>query len=354
MLWITLADLRFRARQFLIAMLGAALVFAMTLLLAGLSAGFRDEINQTVQGFGATAWVVHSGSAGRVTSFTPLPATIVPGVKQAKGVTQANPAVIVPVPAVKGTNSASIHSSDVVLVGQTPSGEMHQTLLSGHWPSAPGQAVVDTDFSVAIGQHITVSGRVFRVVGLIGDRTLLGGSPLVFVTLSDAQGIAFGEHSSISAILVMGTPTHLPHGLVAYSNSRVELSSLDQMSGAVSSVDSARSFMWIIATIIVAALVYVSALERTKDFAILRALGASKSALFLSLAGEAVAVSVMAAAAALVIANYMTGIFALRVDIPISSYATLPLSACLVGLVAALVTLRRAVGVDPSTAFAEP
>ena len=38
---ITLSDLLYRRRQFLIAILGAALVFAMTLLLAGLTSGLR-------------------------------------------------------------------------------------------------------------------------------------------------------------------------------------------------------------------------------------------------------------------------------------------------------------------------
>ena len=41
MLTITIQDLRFRARQFLIAVGGAGLIFAMTLLLSGLAAGFR-------------------------------------------------------------------------------------------------------------------------------------------------------------------------------------------------------------------------------------------------------------------------------------------------------------------------
>lgn len=35
-----------------------------------------------------------------------------------------------------------------------------------------------------------------------------------------------------------------------------------------------------------------------------------------------------------------------------TSYATLPLTAIVVGLVASLAALRRAVGADPSTAFA--
>jgi putative ABC transport system permease protein len=51
MLTITLHDLRFRARQFVIALVEAGLVFAMTLLLSGMAAGFGVEINQTVGGW---------------------------------------------------------------------------------------------------------------------------------------------------------------------------------------------------------------------------------------------------------------------------------------------------------------
>src|ERR1700683_1632073 len=99
MLVITLADLRFRARQFVIAIVGASLVFAMTLLLAGLSAGFRNEIAQTVQGFGATSWVVQQGTAGRVGSLAPIPESYFSSVAHSPGVIQANPVVIVPQPA---------------------------------------------------------------------------------------------------------------------------------------------------------------------------------------------------------------------------------------------------------------
>jgi putative ABC transport system permease protein len=48
----------------------------------------------------------------------------------------------------------------------------------------------------------------------------------------------------------------------------------------------------------------------------------------------------------------MTGIFAQPIDYPASAYVTLPLSAVLVGLLASLIALRRAVGADPAKAFA--
>ena len=43
MVRITLQDLRYRARQFSIAVIGAGLLFAMSILLAGMAAGFSVE-----------------------------------------------------------------------------------------------------------------------------------------------------------------------------------------------------------------------------------------------------------------------------------------------------------------------
>src|SRR3984957_5208747 len=83
MLTITMQDLRFRARQFLIAVGGAGLIFAMTLLLSGLAAGFRVEVIQTVEGLGAQAWVVGSGSgsAARIISLPPIPGSAAAAVR---------------------------------------------------------------------------------------------------------------------------------------------------------------------------------------------------------------------------------------------------------------------------------
>jgi putative ABC transport system permease protein len=348
---IAVADLRFRSRQFSIAVLGAGLVFAMTLLLAGLSAGFTDEITQTVQGFGATSWVVQAGTSGRVGSLTPIPESYLSVVSHAPGVGTAFPVAIIPQPANRGRKSGSINSSDIILIGQTQSAMQREPIGSGHWPQAPWQAVTDSDFNVGIGQVFTVSGHVFQVVGRVSGRTLLGGQPDVYVRLADAQAVVFDGKPLISAILTTGTPINLPGSLTAYSDAHVEASTLNQMSAAVSSVDGARSFMWVIAAIIVAALIYVSAMQRTRDFAIMKAFGASTWSLFTGLAAQAVIISVLAAVFAGVISNFMGGLFALNVAIPVSAFATLPLSAVVVGLVASLAALRRAVSVDPAMAF---
>ncbi len=347
MLAITLHDLRFRARQFLIAVVGAGLIFAMTLLLSGLAAGFGVEIDQTVTGMGTQGWVVAQGSSGRISSLAPMPATAELAVRSSPGVRRADPVIVVP-------QAASVDHGlrSIVLVGYKPGGLGLPPLASGRPVRANGEAVVDRRLGLNIGQQFAVSGHALRVVGTVTGRTLLGGIADAYVSLGEAQAIVFENRPLVSAILTTGEPRALPAGLKALSNAQVESQSLAQMSSAVSSIDNSRSFSWVIAAVIVAALVYVTALERTRDFAVMKALGASSRSLFLGLAMQAVLVALIAAALGGVMANFMTGIFDQPVDIPSSAFVVLPLSALVVGLLSSLVALRRAVSVDPATAFA--
>jgi len=345
---ITLSDLLYRRRQFLIATLGAALVFAMTLLLAGLTAGFGVEIDQTVSGFRADAWVVKAGSSGRVTSLTPMSDAAVARVAATPGVTSATPVVVIP-------QTASVNGAlqQVNVVGApVGSAAAHQPLTAGRQVAGPGQAVVDVRLGVGVGARLAVGGHPFVVVGTTSDRTLLGGIPNLYVGLRDAQVAAFEGARIISAVVVTGVPVRAPVGLAVLTGQQVNQASLDQMATAVSSIDNSKLFMWLIAAVIVASLVYVTALERTRDFAVLKALGASSGSLYVGLAFQAVLVALIAAAIATVLAQFMVGVFSQPVDFPVSAYIELPLSAVAVGLLSSLIALRRAVAADPAKAFA--
>jgi putative ABC transport system permease protein len=349
MFTITLHDLRFRARQFVIAVVGAGLVFAMTLLLSGMVAGFSVEINQTVQAMGAQSWVLPAGSVGRIAALSPIPASAVSAVAHAPGVRQADPVIVVPQAAqISGRPAQSVN-----LIGYRPGGLGGPGgPITGRGLAGSGQAVVDARMKLGVGQTFEVSGHRFRVVGVVADRTLLGGVPNAYITVADAQDVVFGGRALIGGILTKGVPTTVPAGYGVYTNAQVEQASLVQLSSAVSSINNSKLFMWVIAAIIVAALVYVTALERTRDFAVLKALGSSTGLLFVGLAAQAVAVALAAAVIAAILSTFMTGIFAQPVDIPGSAFIVLPLSALVVGLLASLAALRRAASVDPAAAFA--
>jgi len=346
-LGITLSDLRHRARQFLIAVVGAGLVFSMSLLLSGLAHGFAVEIDNTVSGFGANAFVVMHGSPGRLAALSPLPTGTSFAVAIQPGVRQTRPVVIMP-------SEATVEGqvANIALIGNQVNVPSHVTPTSGRWIAQNGEAVVDDRLGASVGQDVTIAGRSFRVVGLVKGYTLLGGIPDVYVTLSDAQAVAFRGEPLASAFVTTGVPRSLPPGLALLSNSQMETSTLAGMKAGVSSINNSRIFSWVIAALIVAALIYVTALQRTRDFAVLKSLGCSSVLLFWGLALQAVLVAMAAALMAMGLAGFMTGMFPQPVDIPASDYLVLPLSALAVGLLASLIALRRAVAVDPVLAFA--
>jgi putative ABC transport system permease protein len=266
----------------------------------------------------------------------------------------AEPGAATAAPLVIGGQSARIGTDEraLVLIGAVP-GQLGSTdVSSGSTIRRAGDAVVDGRLGVGIGRRITIAGVGLTVVGTVSNRTMFAGQPDVYVSLRDAQRILFGGRPLINAVITTGKPGVVPRGLAAYSNEQIERASLDQMSSAVSSISNTRIFMWSIAAFIVAALVYVSTLERRRDFAVLKALGSSSGILFAGLVLQAVIVALTAAAIAAAISTFMTGLFAQRVEIPGSAFVVLPVIALAVGILASLVALRHAVGADPATAFA--
>ncbi len=344
---ITLQDLRFRARQFLIAVVGAGLVFAMGLLLSGMVAGLGNEITRTVEAAHADSWVLTTGSSARIDTLSTMPATTESAVAAEPGVVRAQPIVVAPEATQIGADTDS-----VVLIGERDGGLGGPTLSAGRGVRGNGEAVVDARLGLGIGTQFSVSGLRLTVVGTVSGQTLLGGQPDAYVTLHDAQAVLYGGRPLIGAVITSGTPRRLPPGLSAYSNGQIEAASLDQMAPVVSSIGNSRAFMWVIAVFIVAALVYVTALERTRDFAVLKALGASSAMLFAGLVVQAVLVSLAAAAIAALVSNFMKGLFAQPVDIPTSAFVVLPVTALVVGILSSLAALRRAVSADPAVAFA--
>jgi len=318
----------------------------MSLLLTGMANGFSTEIDGTVQGMGAQSWVLAAGTTGRIVGLPSIASSAVSRVAHESGVTVAAPAIVAPQTA---TDAGT--TSNIFIIGYRPGDLGTPRLSTGRQVESNGQATVDSSLGLAIGQRFRVAGESFVVVGTVTGRTLAGGSPDVYVTLRDAQRAVYGGRPLISAVLTRGVPAQVPKGLALYSNARIEQESLDQQSAGVSSIDNTRYFMWLIAAVIVAALVYVTALERVRNFAVLKALGASSRLLFAGLAFQAVLVALLAAAIAAVISNFMTGLFAQPVDVLPSAFVVLPISALVVGLLASLAALRRAVSADPAMAF---
>ena len=207
---ITWQDLRFRARQFSIAVIGAGLLFAMSLLLAGMAAGFSVEITKTVDGMGADYWVLGQGAAGRIGSLPAIPASTVGVVAHEPGVRQAAPMLAVTQPVLFDGKTTKTTNLIGYQAGSALGGP--GSITSGHEITGPGQAVVDSGLGIGLGQTFIVADQSFHVVGITSERSLFGGVANAYVTLHDVQRAVYGGHPVIGAVLVTGDPTRVPAG----------------------------------------------------------------------------------------------------------------------------------------------
>jgi putative ABC transport system permease protein len=349
MLAVTFADLWFRARQFLIAVIGVGLVLALAMSLSGLVDGFHAEAAESINAVGASSWVMARGAQGRVTAFAAFPVAAVSTVAHEPGVHDASPVLFAPaqVVLVSGTTTPQT----VNIVGVQPGGLGDPRVVSGHRLSGADQAVVDSKLDAPLGSMLYVGGHGSAVVGTVDGRTMTGGVPLVYMPVTTVQQAVTGGKPLITAVAVSGTPASVPSGLVVLPPATVVNDTVNQLQDAVASIDNTRWLMWVVAAAIVASMLYVAALERKRDFAVLKALGSSSGALFLSLVLEAVAVTLLAAALAEILASLLTPLFSQPIDITPDTRLVLPLIAVVVGVVASVAALRRVTGADPATAF---
>jgi putative ABC transport system permease protein len=334
-----LRDLQWRWKRFVIAMLGVALVFAMGLIMTGLDASFTREVSRTLHSIGAERWAVASDAAGPFSTFSPIAANATAEI----GGT--------PVMVLRETIQVGSTTRDLIVMGVEPGklGSPHAT--RGQDLVGPGQIVVDRSLSVGVGGTITFGGKHFAVVGSVSKQTLYAGIPLVYIPLVDAQAIATLGQPLATAMLFPNVPESLPSGLRLMTNANVKDDVLRPLKQARASVSFVRLLLWLVAGIVVGSVLYLQALERSRDFAVFKATGTSTMAIGAGLALQAVMLSLSAAAVAAVLGSLLAPLFPLDAAIPSSAYLLLPVITVVVGLLACSIALRRTARVDPATAF---
>jgi len=102
---------------------------------------------------------------------------------------------------------------------------------------------------------------------------------------------------------------------------------------------------------IVATMVYLTALERARDIAVLKAMGTANRTLFGGMAVQGLALALAACVVGALVSLALAPVMPFAVETPIGAYVEVLVIGIVVGLVAALVGLRRAVHIDPALAF---
>ncbi|MDQ2637109.1 MAG: ABC transporter permease, partial [Actinomycetota bacterium] len=158
----------------------------------------------------------------------------------------------------------------------------------------------------------------------------------------------------VASIGIRGTLERPPDGYRTIDRAGAVEDLLRPLKVAVNSITIVAILLWVVAALIVGSVIYLSALERIRDFAVFKAIGVPTRSVMGGLGLQAVIVALVAALLGVVLSLLLGPLFPMQVIVPMQAYIALPVLAVVVGLIASATGLHRAVSVDPALAFGGP
>ena len=210
------------------------------------------------------------------------------------------------------------------------------TLVSGSWP-APGEVVIDTQTAQkrgftagdTIGVQARGAAQRMRISGLVefGAVSSIGGATLAGFDLGTAQGL-FGKAGKLDQILVAAKSGTSPQQLVdavrpilppATQVRTADEQAAEDAAGTTSFLDFLQTFLLVfggvalfVGSFVIANSLSITIAQRTREFATLRTLGASRRQILGSVVLEALVTGFVSAVAGLFLGLAIaTGLFRL-------------------------------------------
>jgi len=349
MIRISLRDLQWRRRRFVIVVLVASLAFGLALVMTGVTNQLSNEGTKTVALFGADEWVVANGVKGPFTTSQLIDGGLSETIATQPGVEAASPILV---------GRTLIGDKDVNVVGYDPESTILPPKLGAALAGVNNSdgAIVDERFAFGVGDTFELGGVAVPVVAQVSETSFYFSMPTVFLPLPVVQHLLYADRHVASAIVVTG---HLSPANAADVGDSVTLLGNDDvradydrvLKSTKDTIGIINTLLWLMAAGIVAAIVYVSVLERTRDFATLKAIGTSNRSLIGGLIGQAAILSVASAVAAVGVARAISPAFSFPVSVPSGAYVQMLLVAIVVGVLASLAGIRRIARIDPALAF---
>jgi putative ABC transport system permease protein len=327
-----------------IAVAVTSLVFGIALAVDGMRRSVQRETPAIVGMFHADQWLVARGVKGPFTSTRPIAASAASQLARQPGVKGADPVVLSR--SVIGTGTGT----DVNLVGHVLGGMGSPPISKGRAATGSGDVVLSAGTSARVGSDVLIGGKPFRVVGRTGDGRYYFGQPTAFVSLKDAQEMVFAGQPLAMGIAIKGTG-RASDGTAIVTNAQVR-SDLDRpLTSGFKSISITAALMWLIAAGIIGLIVYLSAIERTRDFAVFKATGAPNRLIVGGLMLQAVLVALVAAIVAIGVSRLVAKGMPVQTALSGAAVVQLIVISVLVGVFASLAAVRRALRTDPAAAF---
>lgn len=317
---LAIKDAQRHLGKFTASIIGVGLLLSIVLIMNGIFRGnIRDGI-WLIENTATDLWVVERDRGGPFNEQSRLPEDIYKSVAAAPGVAQASPFITYAV-----QREIKAKSQQFTIIGYDVFGGLGGpgVIVSGRGiQHAHYEMVADKKLGVELGERVKLGVHEYSVVGVTKGSVDLGGNPLVYLSLADAQEVLYqqdnealhlsraatarrlegagytpdqarklaplvaGSTDSINAVLVRLKPGvdssqvagHIRDWLYlnVYSTNEERTIMLEgRLQRTTAILGLFRTLLVIVSIIIIALLIYVLTVEKIKSIATLKLMGAS-------------------------------------------------------------------------------
>jgi putative ABC transport system permease protein len=346
-------DLRFAKGRFALMGVVVVLMTLLVTLVSGLTAGLARGSTSAITGLNADHVAFAAPADGQSPSFTESSVTAQQWHRWATvpGVESADPVGI-------STTKASTHAGTAAVsaFGVQPGSR----LAPEPGRLGPGQVVLSTGAADALsahaGQRVTLSGQTLRVAGVAGDASF-SHTPVAWLSLGDWQHATHETGDATAIALSTNGHANLPAADSRLGTDTVTRSAATSAIGSFTSENNSlqlmRGLLFAISALVIGAFFTVWTIQRSRDVAVLKALGATTRYLLRDALGQALVLlglgTVIGAGIAAGAGALVAGTVPFLLSIGTIVIPTVVMIA--LGLAGAGLAIRRITSVDPLSAL---
>lgn len=369
-------DIRHGLGRFLLTCVGLGLLLGVVLAMIGIYRGLVVEALTIARAPAADLWVVEANTRGPFAEASRIPGDIRNAIARIAGVEAAGGITYQTVEADHKGNKLRLY-----VVGYEPTrpGGPPQIAEGREIGRSRYEMVADRSTGLVIGDVIQLGRTTLSVVGLTQHQVSSGGDPVVYITLPDAQKLQFdlsppaariqlargaggANLDTVNAVVARLHPNASPDSVADTVRRWKHLSAITQEAQELiltrSLVDRARrqiglftTLLLAVSAVIIALIIYTMTMEKVKQIATLKLIGASDRTIIGMIVQQALALGLIGFATGATLIFSIKDYFPRRVVLEPDNVAILGLIVFAVCLVSSGLGVRAALRIDPATAL---
>ncbi|MBU2581980.1 MAG: ABC transporter permease [Alphaproteobacteria bacterium] len=362
--------------RFILTCIGLGLLLGVVMAMIGIYRGLVADALTIARAPAVDLWVVEANTRGPFAEASRIPGDIREAVARIADVIAAGSITYQTVEAEHGGAKLRLYviGYELTRPGAPPEIFKGRQIARSHY-----EMVADRSTGLTLGDRIRLGRHVFTVVGLTRDQVNSGGDPAVYITLPDAQKLQFDLSPPAARVQLKrgtgGSSRDTVNAVVArlHSNASADavaetikrwkhLAAITQEGQELiltrSLVDRARrqiglftSLLLVVSAVIIALIIYTMTMEKLKQIATLKLIGAPDRTIIAMIVQQALALGFIGFAIGAALIVNIKDYFPRRVVLELDNILILGLIVFAVCLVASGLGIRAALKVDPATAL---